>query len=222
MKKSSSIVYACLFGLIISLVLYVGCKKSNSSNSRFTNTSNSENKRLSAITLYSKDAETNVIYQLIITKNADNDVTLNRTIVPYNPDLKNTSTFYGFDDEVNHTISPENNITINSPTTGNMYLIPFKPDHEIENYLEGGETATTIEFNCTCALAISTSASCQADLTKSKDGTITAKCIAKNCQTCKLHAKRVTKKKSNGSSNIIDLNTDDGFIVINANALNEI
>lgn len=48
-------------------------------------------------------------------------------------------------------------------------------------------------IDCSCSLAISSLPSCQADVSKSPKGTITAKCIAKNCQTCKLHAKKLPK-----------------------------
>lgn len=216
-----------IIGFIGCLTLYTACKKTSSSSSIdnpiVMPQNSSMNKRSAGTEIYySRDLETNTSYKLTITTNADNEITIHREINTDAPELDSMRTYYGFDEDVNYTITSEKVVRIDAPAIGNTYLIPFKPNHEIVSYLYGEEISTT-EFYCTCSLAISSSPSCQADLMKLKSGTLVANCVAKNCQTCKLHAVKATKKKSKSTALIVtNLNTNDGFIVIDGNKINEI
>ncbi len=223
--KKPLILVAIILGIVGCFALYTSCKKNKPAIDTpvsFTSNSGTNKRNAGTQIYYSRDLETNVSYQLTITKNADNEITIHREINTGATELDSMKPYYGFDEDVNYNVSPENVVRIDTPLTGNTYLIPFKPNHEIVSYLYGDEISTT-EFYCTCALAISSSPSCQADLVKLKSGTLVVNCKPKNCQTCKLHAVKATRKKSKSAALIVtNLNTNDGFIVIDGNTINEI
>jgi hypothetical protein len=224
--KKALIVTVTALGLVGSFSLYTSCKKGNSLGETHDTTSPSKgfSKRITGTEIYySRDLETNTSYQLTITTNANNEITIHREININSPELDSMKTHYGFDEDVNYTITPEKVVRIDPPVTGNTYFIPFKPDRDVVNYVYGGESSAT-EFYCTCELAIASSPSCQADLERLKNGALLAHCIAKNCQTCKLRARKYTKKKVKGEKMVVveDLNTNAGFIVINGTAIHEI
>jgi hypothetical protein len=224
--KKALIVAVTALGLVGSFSLYTSCKKGNGIVETHDTTTSPKgvNKRITGTEIYySRDLETNTSYQLTITTNADNEITIHREINTDAPELDSMRTYHGFDEDVNYIITSEKVVRIDTPATGNTYLIPFKPNHDVVSYVYGGESSGT-EFYCICELAISNSPSCQANLDRLKNGALLAHCIAKNCQTCKLHARKYTKKKVKGDKMVVveDLNTSDGFIVINGTAIHEI
>lgn len=217
MKKKISIVTALLLIVTSSVLFYTSCRKTDVVESKTTAPSNKEqisNKRQAGtLTYYSKDIETNVIYRLTVTKNGDNQLTVHRTIDTEAPN--ETSTFYGIDDDVNYNTPDASTIEISSLPETNTYLIPFNPTHQIQNIVEGGGDQWVA--SCACELAITNPASCQATVTKSKNGTITYACDPKNCQKCKLTVKKV-KKASSGGANF---EVPDGFLVVTGIEINE-
>lgn len=216
MKKKISLVVLAMITLASSFLIYTSCKKNTvtEKNSIQPTQTNSTNKRVSGTeTYFSKDPATNTIYKLSITKNNDNEISFHREVITEST-VDNAS--YLFDDDVNYTTVDATTIEFNGQENINTFLIPFNPNQDPQNFISGGDKYKFVG-TCSCELAITNPASCDAKVSKAPNGTITFFCTAKNCQSCKLHVKRVKIK----DSAVTELSYSGGFIILTASTLSE-
>lgn len=163
---------------------------------------------------YSVDEELNIVYKMKLKTLADGTIEVKRGISNGNHNGQQIVVVNHISEGLEYNTIDEYTIEINASKDLNTYLIPFNSADSIQNFLSGGGDKWLA--SCKCPAGAGSNATCQAELTKSTNGTLTASCKGKNCQDCKL---KMTKVKASAKR---EFNYPGGFIILTANEIVEI